>query len=350
MADEIERLKAEAERYRSMKVKSAAAEKLFEASTRLRDKGEDAEAIRLLTQAIKLYEDEGSESVEGFLEKAAPVLDSLSQPKLAAETYLEAAKQHLHRKDHRGAIPVYLKAADAYRRANVFQEVAESLRAVAEEYRTLSEPLLAAEHVEKEASARLQINDARGASSALRDARDLYVGAGHFDEAARCLMKAAEVLVQAGNNREGDRILLQAAEDLQSAADESTRTGDHNQADHLLSEAAAIYEKAKQPAEASRCHARAAEEEVKKGDMSGAAEDFRKAAIDRLLAGDLEGARGIIDSVKNDEVRKTTAFKQSSTLLEIFEKGDEGRLNAMLKEINDFSWVRLCLAFGKLAR
>jgi hypothetical protein len=33
--------------------------------------------------------------------------------------------------------------------------------------------------------------------------------------------------------------------------------------------------------------------------------------------------------------------------VEIFEKGDETGMNSVLKEISDFSWVRLSLAFGR---
>jgi tetratricopeptide (TPR) repeat protein len=350
LVDEIEKLKAEAEGYRSKKVKHAAAEKLFEASTRLKDKGEEAEAIKLLLEAIKLYEEERTERVVEFLEKAAPVLDGLSQPKLAADIYLKAAKQHAGRTDHRGAIAIYLKAADAYKRANLFRDAAGSLREVAEEYEALSEPLLAAEHIEKEADARLQIKDVSGAAVALHDARDLYIEAGRFDESARCSKQVAELLVRAGNNREGERNYLQAADDLQRAADESTKTGDRSRATRFLLEAAAIYEKAKQPVEASKCHMRVAEEDLKSENINGASENFRKAAIERLLAGELEAARGIVDSIRNEEVRKTAYLKQSLALVEIFEKGDEERLNTALKEINDFSWVRLCLAFGKLLR
>jgi hypothetical protein len=156
-----------------------------------------------------------------------------------------------------------------------------------------------------------------------------------------------ELLVGAGNNREGQRNYLQAAENLQRAADESAKAGDSSRATRFLLEAAAIYEKARQPAEASKCHMRAAEEDLKSENINGASENFRKATIEELLAGELEAARGIVDSIKNEEARKTAYFKQSLALVEIFEKGDEERLNNALREINDFSWVRLSIAFGK---
>ena len=347
MSEEIEKLKDEAEKYRSMKVKSAAAEKLFEASTRLKDKGEDAEAIDLMMQAIKLYEEERTGKIEEFLEKAAPVLDALGQLKLAAETYFKAAKQHVRRADHRGAIPVYMKAADAYKRGNLFRDVAQTLRNIADEYESLSEPLLAAGQIEKETEARLQIKDLSGAVAALHSAMDLYHEAGHFNESSRCSRQAAELLVQAGNNREGERNYLLAADDLQLAADERTKAGDHSRASVFLLEAATIYEKAKRSAEASRCHVGAAEEDLRSGNMNAASDNFRRAVIEQLLAGDLRKAREIIVSIKNEDVKKTTAFKQSLALIEIFEKRDEEGLNAILKEINDFSWVQLSLAFGK---
>jgi tetratricopeptide (TPR) repeat protein len=350
LSDEIEKLKAEGDKYRSMKVKSAAAEKYYEASTRLKEKGEDAEAIRLLLQAIKLYEEERGARLEEFLEKTAPVLDSLEQPKMAGETYLKSGRQHVQRADHRGAIPLYLKASEAFKRSNLFRDAAESLRAAAEEYVALSELPLAAEHIEKEADARLQINDTIGATRALRDARDLYWKAGRFGESARCLKRAADMQIASGNLREGERNYLQAADDLRKAANESIKEGDHDQATRSLLEASLIYLKAKQPAEASKCHALAAEEELKKEDINAASENFRKATIELLLAGEPEAARNIINNIKNEEVRKTPSLRQSVALVEIFEKGDEEGLNSILREINDFSLVQLCLAFGKLVR
>jgi tetratricopeptide (TPR) repeat protein len=348
--EEIERLKAEAEKYRSMKVKSGAAEKLYEASIRLKDKGEDSEAISLLVEAIKLYEEERTGKIEEFLEKVAPVLDSLGQLKLAAETYIKAAKQHVRRADHRGAIPIYVKAADAYKRGSLLADSAQTLRSVAQEYESLSEPLLAAEQIGKEAEVRLQIKDVSGAAAALHSARELYIEAGRFDEAAKCSRQAGELLVQGGDIRDGERNYLQAAEDLQLAADENVRTGDRGRASGFLLEAAAIYEKAKRPAEAAKCHLEAAEGDLKNEKIDAASTNFRKAAIEQLLAGNLVEARGIVDGIKKDEVRRTTAYKQSIALIEAFEKQDEEKLNSILKEVSDFSWVRLSIAFGRLVR
>lgn len=350
MSDDIEKLKAEAEKYRSMKVKHAAAEKLYEASTRLKDKGEDAEAIALLVQAVKLYEEERTEKLEEFLEKVAPVFDALDQLKLAAETYLKAADQHVGRADHRGAIPVYMKAADAYKRGNLLRDCAQTYRMVAEQYEALSEPLLAAGQLEKEAEARLQIKDFTGAAAALHEARDLYREMGRFDEAARCSRQVAELFIQAGSDRDGERNYLQTADDLQLAANEIAKTGDGGRATRFLVEAATIYEKAKRPAEASKCHLQAAEEDLRSNNINAASENYRKAVIEQLLAGDLEAAGNMVGTIKNEEVRKTTAFKQAAALVQIFEKRDEERLNTILKEVNDFSWVRLSLAFGKLVR
>jgi tetratricopeptide (TPR) repeat protein len=348
--EEIQKLIDEAEKYRSMKVKQAAGEKLFEASARLAEKGEHADAVKLLTQAVKLYEEERSGKTDEFFERAATKFDEIKEFNLAGENYVKAARRHSDKADHRGAIPLYLKAAEAYKKSNLLRNVAENYRLAAIEYEVLGEPIIAAQHIEREADARLELKDVHGTVRALNDARDLYLRVGKFNESAKCFKKAAEAFAQSGNKREADEYYLMAADDLQKAAEESIKAKDHNRSPGFLLEAASIYQKGGETEKTAVCHLRAAEEYLKGENTNEAAENYRKATIEYLLTEELETAKNVVSGARDEKVRSSAAFKQSLKLVEVFEKGDEEGMNLALREIGDFSWVRLCLAFGKFMK
>jgi tetratricopeptide (TPR) repeat protein len=350
LGEDVEKLKAEAEKYRSMKVKHAAAQKLFEAASLLHEKNEEAEALKLLLEAIMLAEEVKSQAMEDFFEEAAAKLDDMKQPKLAAENYIKTARIHVNRKDHKGAIALFLKAEEAYKKANLPANAAGCFRSVSEEYEDLGEPVLAAQHIEKEADIRLQLKDTNGTIEDLNDARGLYAKIGRFDESARCLKRIGDLFAQTEDRKQAEEYYFLAAEDLQRAADESNKVGDSSPAIGFLLSAASIYQKAGKFKEAAGCHLRLAESYVKSEDAGEASQNYRKAVMEHLLEEDPRTARTIIDGVRDEKVRTTPAFKQSQSMIEIFEKGDEARMNSALKEINDFSWVRLSLAFGRFMK
>jgi len=348
LSDDVQKLKDEAEKYASMKAKQAAAEKLFEAASILGERNEQVEAVRLLVQAVRFYEEEKKEKDADFFEKAAAKFDELKEPKLAGETYLKAARLYTNKGDRRAAIPVYLKATEAYVRANMARNGADSLRSVAEEYVKLGERIPAAQHYEKSAEIRLQLKDVDGTLRDLNSATAMYREVGRFDESARCLRQIAEALAQAGNRRNAEVYYTAAADDLEKAAKESTEPRERDEVTRYLEEAASIYQKGGDFRKAASCHTQVADEYLKSEKMEEAAQNYREAAIERLLAGELETARSIVDGPKSEKVRNATSFRQALRLVEIFEKGDEEALNGLLKDINDFSLVRLCLAFERL--
>jgi tetratricopeptide (TPR) repeat protein len=350
LGEDVEKLKAEAEKYRSMKVKHAAAQKLFEASSLLHKRSEEAEALKLLLEAIKLAEEVRSQAMEDFFEEAAAKLDDMKQPKLAAENYVKTAGLHRDRADHKGAIALFLKGAEAYKKAGLPGNAADCFRSVGEEYESLSEPILAAQHIEKEADIRLQLKDTLRTIKDLDYARELYSRIGRFDESARCLKRIGDLYIQTEDKRRADGYYLLAAEDLQRASEESIKLGDKNKVNVFLLEAASIYQKGGELKKAADCHLRVAESYVKSEDVGEASQNYRKTIIEHLLEEDPGTARTIIDGIKDEKVRTTPAFKQSLNLVEIFENGDESRMNGALKEINDFSWVRLSLAFGRFMK
>nr|MDO8132590.1 hypothetical protein [Candidatus Njordarchaeum guaymaensis] len=348
MSDDIQKLKDEAEKYLSMKVKHAAAEKFFEAASMLGERGDQAEATKLLLQGVKLYEEEKKEKSADFFEKAAAKFDELKEPKLAGETYLRAAKLHTSKGDHRAAIPVYLKVTESYLKANMVRNGADGLRSAAEEYGKLGESILMAQHFEKSAETRLQVKDVDGTLQDFNNATTIYQKVGRFDESARCLKQAAEILAQSSNRKDAEKYYVAAADDLQKAAKESTKSGERDKAVKSLLEAASIYQKGGDFREAASCHMQAADEYLKNENAEEAAQNYRRAVIERLLAGELKFAKSAVDGIKDEKVRNASSFKQTVSLVEAFEKVDEEGLNKLLKEINDFSWVRLCLAFGRV--
>jgi tetratricopeptide (TPR) repeat protein len=345
--DDIQKLKDEADRYLSMKVKQAAAEKLFEAASMLGDRDEPGEAIKLLVQAVKLYEEDKKEKTPDFFEKSAVIFDKLKDPKLAAEAYLKATRLYVNTGDRRAAIPVYLKAAEEFIKANMIGKGADSLRSASEEYAKLGEQILAAEHFEKSAETRLQIKDLDGILQDLNAATAIYQRVGRFDDSAKCLKRAAEVLVQSSNRKDAEAYYVAAAGDLQKAAKESGKSGEREKITDSLLEAASIYQKGGAFREAASCHTQVADEYLKNEKTEEAAQNYRRAAIERMLAGELGIVRSIVDGVRNEKVRNAASFRQALSLLEAFEKSDEQALNGLLKEINDYSLVRLCLAFAR---
>nr|MDO8100139.1 hypothetical protein [Candidatus Njordarchaeota archaeon] len=348
MSDDVQRLRDEADKYLSMKVKHAAAEKLFEAASMLSERGEQAEATKLLLQAVKLYEEEKKEKSADFFEKAAARFDELKEPKLSGDTYLKAARLYTGKGDHRAAIPVYLKAAESYLKANMERNGADGLRSAAEEYLELGEQVLAAQHFEKSAETRLQLKDMDGTLQDLNSAGSIYRRIGRFDESARCLKQVAEVLAHSGNRRDADEYYVAAADDLKKAAKESIKSTERDKAIKSLLEAASIYQKGRDFREAASCHMQIADEYLKNENAEEAAQNYRRAVIEHIIAGEHRIARSLVDGLKNEKVRNTASFRQALSLVEILEKGDENAFNELLKGINDFSWVQLCLAFGRL--
>ena len=350
MGEDVEKLKAEAEKYRSMKVKHAAAQKLFEAASLLHEKKEEAEALKVILEAIGLAREVKSQAMDEFFEEAAAKLDDMKQPKLAAENYTEAAERHSVRGDHKGAIALYLRAADAYTRSSLPASAADCFRSTSEQYESLSEPILAAQNVEKEAEQRLQLKDTDEAIRDLNDAREFYSGAGQYDQSARILKHVADLLSQKDEKRRSEQYYLLTAEDLQRAADENMKLDNNDKAIGFLLEAASIYGKGGDLRKAADCHTLIAESYMKNKKIDEASQNYRKAVIEHLLEEDLVAARALVDNVKDETVRTASSFKQAQGLVDIFEKGDEPRMNNALKEVNDFSWVRLSLAFGRFMK
>lgn len=350
MGEDVEKLKAEAEKYRSMKVKHAAAQKLFEAASLLHGKNEEAEALKLLLEAIRLAEEVKGQTMDDFFEEVAVKLDDMKQPKLAAENYTRAAERHDDKADHKGAIALFLKAAEAYKRASLPASAADCFRSVGEEYESLSEPILAAQNIEKEAEQRVQLKDIDGTIRDLNDAKEFYSEVGQFDQSAKILKRIADLLAQKDDKRRSEQYYLLAAGDLQRAAEESEKLGNSDKAIGFLLEAASIYQKGGDLRKTADCHLRAAESYMKVENMNEASQNYRKAVIEHLLEEGPITARVLVDSVKDEKVRSTPAFRQSQSLVEIFEKGDETGMNSALKEISDFSWVRLSLAFGRFMK
>jgi tetratricopeptide (TPR) repeat protein len=350
LGEDVEKLKAEAEKYRSMKVKHAAAHKLFEAASLLHEKNEEAEALKLLLEAIRLAEEVRGEAMDDFFEEVAVRLDDMKQPKLAAENYAKTAKRHSDKTDHKGAIALFLKAAEAYKRASLPASAADCFRSVGVEYESLSEPVLAAQNIEKEAEQRLQLKDTDGAIKDLNDANEFYSTVGQFDQSARILKRIADLQTQKEDKRRSEQYYLLAAEQLQRATDESEKLGNSDKAIAFLLDATSIYEKGGELVKAANCHLRVAESYAKIENASEASQNYRKAVIYHLLEEDPGTARVLVDLVKDEKVRSTPAFRQSLSLVEIFEKGDEGKMNNALKEISDFSWVRLSIAFGRFMK
>jgi tetratricopeptide (TPR) repeat protein len=350
LGEDVGRLKAEAEKYRSMKVKHAAAQKLFEAASLLHEKKEEAEALKTILEAIKLAEEVRGQAMDDFFEEAAEKLDDMKQPKLAAENYVKAAERHSFRSDHKGAIPLFLKGADAYLRASLPANAADCFRSVGEQYDSLSEPILAAQNIEKEAEQRLQLSDTHEAIRDLNDAKEFYSKVGQYDQSARILKRIADLLAQKDDMRRSEQYYLLSAEDLQRAADESKKLDNSDRAISFLLEAASIYQKGSDLRRAADCHLHSAELYVKIDNTNEASQNYRKAVIEYLLEEDLTTAKALVDHVKEEKVRATPAFKQAQGLVDIFENGDEARMNNALKEISDFSCVRLSLAFGRFMK
>lgn len=350
MGEDVEKLKAEAEKYRSMKVKHAAAQKLFEAATLLHERNEEAEALKLLLEAIRLAEEVRGQAMDDFFEEVAAKLDDMKQPKLAAENYTRAAERHSVRADHKGAIALFFKGADAYVRASLPSNAADCFRSVGEQYESLSEPILAAQNIEKEAEQRLQLKDTDGAIRDLSDAKEFYFKVGQYDQSARILKRIADLLGQKDDKRRSEQYYLLSAEDLRRAADESEKLDKSDKAIGFLLEAASIYQKGNDLRKAADCHLRLAESYMKIEDANEASQNYRKAVIEHLLEEDPATARVLVDNLKDDKVRAAPAFKQVQALVDIFEKGDEAKMNNALKEISDFSWVRLSLAFGRFMK
>ena len=350
MGEDVEKLKAEAEKYRSMKVKHAAAQKLFEAASLLHEKKEEAEALKVILEAIRVAEEVKGQAMDDFFEEAAVKLDDMKQPKLAAENFIEAAERHSARSDHKGAITLFLKGAGAYVKASLPSSAADCFRSAAEQYESLSEPILAAQNVEEEAEQRLQLKDVEGAIRDLNDAKEFYSNAGQYDQSARILKRIADLLAQKDDKRRSEQYYLLTAEDLQKAADEGKKLSNNDKALGFLVEAASIYQKGNDLRKAANCHLQIAELYTKKENANEASENYRKAVIEHLLEEDLTAARVLVGTVKDEKIRATPTFKQATGLVEIFEQGDEERMNNALKEISDFSWVRLSLAFGRFMK
>jgi tetratricopeptide (TPR) repeat protein len=350
LGEDVGRLRAEAEKYRSMKVKHAAAQKLFEAASLLHEKKEEAEALKVILEAIRLAEEVRGQAMDDFFEEVAKKLDDMKQPKLAAENYVKAAERHSVRSDHKGAIPLFLKGADAYVRSSLPANAADCFRSVGEQYDSLSEPMLAAQNIEKEAEQRLQLRDTDDAIKDLNDAKEFYSRVGQYDQSARILKRIADLSAQKDDTRRSEQYYLLAAEDLQRAADESKKLDNRDKSISFLLEAASIYEKGRDLRRAADCHLQTAELYIKTDNTNEASQNYRKAIIEHLLEEDLTTAKVLVDTAKDEKVRATPAFKQAQGLVDIFQTGDEARMNNALKEIGDFSWVRLSLAFGRFMK
>jgi tetratricopeptide (TPR) repeat protein len=350
LGEDVEKLKAEAEKYRSMKVKHAAAQKLFEAASLLHERKEEAEALKVILEAIGLAEEVKSQAMDEFFESAAEKLDDMKQPKLAAENYTKAAERHSVRGDRKGAIALFLKGADAFKRASLPGSAADCFRSTSKQYESLGEPILAAQNVEKEADQRLQLRDTADAIRDLNDAREFYSSVGQYDQSARILKQIADLLDQGDDRRRSDQYYLLSAEDLQKAAEESAKLSNNEKAIGFLLEAASIYRKGSDMRKAGDCYVLTADLYVKTKKTDEASQNYRKAVFERLLEEDLAAARVLVDSVRDETVRAAPSFKQAQGLVEIFEKGDETSMNNALREITDFSWVRLSLAFGRFMK
>ena len=137
---------------------------------------------------------------------------------------------------------------------------------------------------------------------------------------------------------------------MQRAAKENITSGEHDKAIKSLLEAASIYQKGEDFRQAASCHLQVAEQHLRNENTEEASQNYRRAVFERILGGELRIARSLIESIKNDKVKNTASFRQALNMVEVFEKGDEEALNKLLKDINDFSWVRISLAFGRSSR